>query len=151
MSYVSDPDRSESCFICDIQRSSNDAENLLLVRRSVTVAVLNRFPYNTGHLMVAPKRHVAELSELSQTERLEMMTTASDCIEALRRSMGPEGFNLGANLGTVAGAGLPGHLHLHVVPRWEGDTNFMPVVAGTKVLPETLEGTYDRLRSELST
>ena len=108
--------------------------------------ILNAFPYNTGHLMVAPMRHVGELTELSHRERHELFELMCRAVDVIGAAMNPEGFNTGMNLGAAGGAGIPGHLHMHVVPRWGGDTNFMPVVGNTKVLPEMLADTAAKLR-----
>jgi ATP adenylyltransferase len=145
MEYVTGPDDAE-CFLCRSASSSSDEANLVLHRDDTCMAVLNRYPYNTGHLMVCPLRHVGEIEALTSQELAEIMDLCLKGIGALRAAFSPEGFNMGTNLGKVAGAGVPGHFHMHLVPRWEGDTNFMPVVAGSKVLPETLEETYRRLR-----
>jgi ATP adenylyltransferase len=111
--------------------------------------MLNLYPYNNGHMMVSPFRHVAELEDLRQDEMLELMELSALGIEALKRQMKPAGFNLGLNLGKSAGAGFAGHLHVHIVPRWEGDTNFMPVTADTKVIAEDLKESYKRLRESI--
>ena len=108
--------------------------------------VLNAYPYNTGHVMIAPKRHIGDLASLSETERTEIMELVTRTTVVIKEAMGAQGFNVGINQGQAAGAGVPGHLHVHVVPRWGGDTNFMPVVAETKVLPEMLADTYAKLR-----
>lgn len=125
-------------------------ENLVLKRDEQVLIVMNRYPYNSGHLMIAPLRHVGELDELEQSELLGVMDGSMKCIAALRAAYAPQGFNVGFNLGEAGGAGVPGHLHLHVVPRWTGDTNFMPVVGETKVLPEGLDQTYERLKGYFS-
>lgn len=145
MDYVSGS-RPDGCFLCTIQESSDDEANLLLARRPLTLVVLNKFPYNTGHVVIAPSRHAADLVALTDQERAEMMSVTVECLKALNETMEPQGFNLGANLGEAAGAGVPDHLHFHVVPRWTGDTNFMPVVGEAKVVPESLEATYRRLK-----
>ncbi len=149
MEYLTGPDDAE-CFLCRSASSSDDETNLVLHREGSCMAVLNRYPYNTGHVMVSPLRHVGEIEALTRQELTEIMDLCLKGVAALRAAFNPEGFNVGANLGRVAGAGVPGHLHMHLVPRWEGDTNFMPVVAGSKVLPETLEETYRRLRPYFS-
>lgn len=151
MEYVSTSGTtgSENCFLCR-SLESEDSAALIVKRGEVAFALLNKYPYNTGHVMAAPKRHVGEFSDLSVEERDEIMGLVAEIIEALRLEMQPHGFNIGMNVGLVAGAGLPDHLHMHVVPRWSGDTNFMPVVGNTKVLPETLEETYARMHSRLS-
>ena len=109
---------------------------------------MNTYPYNTAHLMVAPYRHVANLDELTDSERGEHFEIVSRCVRVLRRVFSPDGFNIGMNLGRVAGAGIDKHIHTHIVPRWAGDTNFMPVIADTKVVNEALEETYQKLKGE---
>ena len=111
--------------------------------------LLNRYPYNNGHLMVAPRRHVDSLEAMHDAERLEMLALASTACAALKSSFHPDGFNIGINLGTTAGAGLKDHLHLHVVPRWDGDTNFMSVIAGVKVIPQSLAEVWRQLREAM--
>jgi ATP adenylyltransferase len=139
---------TQGCLFCDLPAADagRDAEHHLLARGSVSFVMLNAFPYNPGHLMVAPYRHVGDYLELEAGELAEMMGFAGTAIRAMREDSGPHGFNLGMNLGEVAGAGIADHLHLHLVPRWGGDTNFMPVVGQTKVLPELLDETFERLR-----
>ncbi|HET9887767.1 MAG TPA: HIT domain-containing protein [bacterium] len=137
---------TQSCVFCDIAILPDGAENLIVHRGRTCYIVLNLYPYNNGHAMVIPHRHVASLAEMSDEEKLEMMQLADVLQRALVRTLDAEGFNCGMNLGRVAGAGIPGHVHLHVVPRWLGDTNFMPVTAETKVLPEKLEDTYHKVR-----
>ncbi len=134
------------CIFCAHLQAGDDEAAHILWRGQHTFALLNAFPYNTGHLMIAPLRHAAELDELSAQERGELLETASAATSIIREAMGAEGFNVGMNLGAAGGAGIPGHLHLHVVPRWGGDTNFMPVVGDTKVLPELLAQTDAKLR-----
>ena len=133
-----------------IADSDDDEGNLVLVRGRACYAVLNNYPYNGGHLMIVPYRQVAGLEELTDAEMLELMQLARRCMGALRRAMRPDGFNVGLNLGKIAGAGIEEHLHLHVVPRWNGDTNFMPVVGSTAVLPQALSEVAARLRAELA-
>lgn len=144
MEYVTAP-RDESCFLCEAVGAHDDAAHLILRRGEKAFVILNKYPYNTGHVVIAPNRHVGEIEELTAQEQSEAMSLVGDCVRVLRNEMHPQGFNIGANLGEVAGAGLPGHFHWHVVPRWSGDTNFMPVTAETKVLPESLEETFSRL------
>ena len=138
------------CFLCDIFRSSRDRANLVLKRGKKCVIVFNRYPYSSGHLMVAPIRHVASLAAMTRPEVLEMMQLVNECVGVLTKCLQPHGFNIGINLGEVAGAGLKDHLHMHVVPRWRGDTNFMPVLADVKVMPESLETLWKQLRSALA-
>ena len=136
------------CLFCELQKQ-DDEEALILARNEHSFAVLNRYPYNSGHLMVAPLRHVGELEDVKDDESLDMQRLLQRCIRALKEAMEPEGFNLGMNLGRVAGAGVPDHLHWHVVPRWNGATNFMPTIAETKVLPEGLVATRKKVSAAL--
>lgn len=137
---------ASGCIFCDAAARADDEEARVLHRGGDVFVLLNAFPYNTGHLMIAPLRHVGELEGMGSGGRTELMETTFHAVEILREAMGPDGFNVGLNLGAAAGAGVPGHLHMHVVPRWSGDTNFMPVVGNTKVLPEMLAETYRKLR-----
>lgn len=140
----------EGCFLCDDAATDDLEAHLVLERDELILIVMNRYPYNSGHLMVAPLRHVGDLEELEQPELDRVMKGTMQCIAALRKAYSPQGYNVGLNLGSAGGAGVPGHLHLHVVPRWSGDTNFMPVVGDTKVLPEGLDQTYGRLKGYFS-
>lgn len=133
-----------------IAQSADDVENLVIARERACFALLNRYPYNGGHLMVVPYRQVAELDELLPEELAALMRLAQRCVAALRQTMRPDGFNLGFNLGQCAGAGIREHLHLHVVPRWNGDTNFMPVLANTRVVPQALTEIAAQLRAALA-
>ena len=134
------------CVFCRIAASGPpSADNGVIWRGGLTLAVLNAFPYASGHLMVVPNRHVGSLGGLTDAEGTEMWSTLRRAVAALEAAFGPEGINLGANLGEAAGAGIPRHLHLHAVPRWVGDTNFMTAVADTRVLPETLASSWERL------
>lgn len=135
-----------SCVFCDHLAQGDDEAARILYRGSAVFVLLNAFPYNTGHLMLAPLRHAADLVDLTEEERRELIDLTARSVEIVRDAMEAEGFNTGMNLGPAGGAGVPGHLHMHVVPRWSGDTNFMPVVGQTKVLPEMLEDTYAKLR-----
>jgi ATP adenylyltransferase len=137
--------KEDGCFLCRIFSERNDRENLLLVRGKTCAVLMNRYPYNSGHLMVAPYRHIAGLADLTPEETLEMAALTSRAIAVLSEVMAPQGFNIGCNLGEAAGAGLKDHLHQHIVPRWAGDTNFMPVLGGPRVIPEALEATYELL------
>ena len=134
------------CIMCTKPAAGNDAENLVLYRAAHNFVMLNMFPYNGGHLMVAPLRHIARLSLLTAAERHEHLDLVAACIEVLEEVFKPVGYNTGLNLGRAAGAGVDQHLHTHIVPRWTGDTNFMPVTADTKVVNEALADTYARLR-----
>jgi ATP adenylyltransferase len=134
-----------ACFLCQLPSESDDRANHILFRAGHVYVLLNRYPYNSGHVMVAPYAHSGDLSGLDKDVAVELMHTTQQTVAALEAEYRPEGFNVGMNLGKPAGAGVPDHLHVHVVPRWNGDTNFMPLVGNTKVLPETLDQTYDRL------
>jgi ATP adenylyltransferase len=144
MAYIEGA-RGDGCLLCDKPREADDRKNLILCRGPLTYVVMNLFPYANGHLMIVPYRHCADLSQLSPEESLEIMQSAQRCTQVLQRAFRAEGFNIGFNLGKVAGAGIAEHVHLHVVPRWMGDTNFMPVLADTKVMPEYLEVGYEKL------
>lgn len=133
-----------------IAQSLDDEANYVIARSKSCYAVLNTFPYNGGHLMVVPYRQTAGLDELSDEEMLDLMRLLRRCQSALTEVMKPHGFNVGINLGQVAGAGIVEHLHIHIVPRWTGDVNFMPVIAGTQVIPEALAETASKLRAVLS-
>jgi ATP adenylyltransferase len=144
MAYIGGP-RSEGCLFCDLARDGGDRESLILHRGPRTYVVMNRYPYNNGHLMIVPYRHSADLAQLSAEDLLELMQEVGRAARNLRTLFGAEGFNVGMNLGKAAGAGVVDHMHIHVVPRWGGDTNFMPVLADTKVMPDYLEATYEKL------
>ena len=133
------------CFFCSHLESDHDEQNLVLHRGTATFILMNRYPYSNGHLMIAPHRHTGDITDLSAQEINEMMELTQAAVQAIREVMAPEGFNIGYNLGRVAGAGVADHLHLHIVPRWNGDTNFMPIIADTKVINEKLEATYPKL------
>jgi len=137
------------CFLCRGLSSTEDRENLVVERSAHSLVVLNRFPYNNGHLLVAPCVHRGSLGELDGLELFEPIATVARMIAILDRMLEPQGYNVGLNQGKAAGAGLPGHLHWHIVPRWDGDTNFMPVLGQTKVIAESLHEFYDRLLKEL--
>ncbi len=139
-------DEGDGCVFCDHLTENDDETAHILFRGRDVFVILNAFPYNTGHLMIAPIEHVAELKDLSREQRAELFERTSQSVDVLTEGLAPHGFNIGMNLGTVAGAGIPGHLHLHVVPRWGGDTNFMPIVGDTKVLPEMIADTDAKLR-----
>ena len=145
LAYVSGGGESSDCVFCTAPDDENAAP-LVLFRGPTCFVILNLFPYNNGHLMVVPRRHVANLADTSDEERAELMDLTRIAEIALTEAYGPHGMNMGINLGKPAGAGVPGHLHMHVVPRWSGDTNFMTVVGQTRVLPEELPATGDKLR-----
>ena len=145
--YIQGLDKGEGCFICNcLSSGEDDDEKLVLWRTELSIVILNRFPYNNGHLLIAPARHVAELGEAEDSELLEMTKLIRESQKALGLAIKPHGFNVGLNLGRCAGAGLPGHLHIHVVPRWDGDTNFVSVCSDTKVISQSLAELLDQLR-----
>lgn len=135
------------CFLCRYREASveQDQQNLVLLRGKAAFVVFNRYPYNNGHLLIAPLEHVGEFNEVSAEAQAECQQLLGRMVDLLRETIQPDGFNIGLNLGRVAGAGLPGHLHWHIVPRWNGDTNFMPVLGETKVIPQSLAALYDLL------
>ena len=156
MAYIEQPRKDGSlalpqsrsrCVFCDAATASDDVDNLIVHRGKAAFVLLNLFPYNTGHLLVLPYLHTAKLTDLDDDASLELWTLAKGAQAALESVMHPEGYNLGMNLGKVSGAGIADHLHLHIVPRWNGDTNFMPVLADIKVLPDALENTCRKLRA----
>ena len=153
LSYVAAPRTppapTEGCFICQGLAGRDDRRNLIALRTPRSVVILNRFPYNNGHLLIAPQAHRGRLADLDAATTLEIMQTLSRMITLLDDLLHPDGYNIGLNLGAAAGAGLPGHLHWHLVPRWNGDTNFMPVLADTKVIAQSLDTLYDLLTSRL--
>lgn len=133
------------CIFCEKPREQHDRSNLIIYRGEHNFVILNAFPYNSGHLMVIPYLHTADFSELSPETLAEMMRLTNFAMAALKRVMCPDGFNMGMNIGRSAGAGIAEHLHLHIVPRWSGDTNFLPVVGNVRVLPESLERTWEKI------
>lgn len=141
------PPASDYSLFTRIAQSSDDEANLVVVRDRTCYGVLNSYPYNGGHLLVVPYRQAAELGDLTDEELCDLMKLTRRCLQVLRKVMKPDGFNIGLNLGKVAGAGIVEHLHVHIVPRWNGDTNFMPVIGSTTVLPEALSDVAARLRA----
>ncbi|MCD6341350.1 MAG: HIT domain-containing protein [Thaumarchaeota archaeon] len=139
-------EKNSECFLCKAAKENRDEENLVVFRGSKCFVVVNKYPYNNGHLLIAPYRHISSLLDLSEEESLEIMRILRLSIKALREEYRPEGFNVGLNLGRASGAGLEDHLHLHVVPRWTGDTNFMPIFSETKVVPELPGETWKKLK-----
>ena len=135
------------CIFCDKPTQQRDPENLIVRRGQLAFVILNRYPYNNGHLMVVPYAHASSLEDLQAPALTEIMLLTQQALRALRAVYQPQGFNVGANLGAPAGAGIAGHVHLHVVPRWAGDTNYMTVTAGTRVIPEDLSETFRQLRA----
>jgi len=147
MDYVVRTGDDDGCFLCRAVAAADDAANFLLERRERCFSILNRYPYNNGHLLIAPNPHKAELAALDDSELVDLMRLTRDSQQVLQSALAPDGFNIGINLGRCAGAGTPGHLHIHIVPRWNGDTNFMPVLANAKVIVQSLEALYRTLRT----
>jgi len=142
--YIKQP-KEQGCIFCLKPAENQDQKNLIIYRGKTSFIIMNFYPYNNGHLMVVPYRHIADLSDLDPDERLELMSLLALSKEALKITMSPHGFNIGMNLGEVAGAGVKDHLHFHIVPRWNGDTNFMPILGHTKVVSEGLNETREKL------
>ena len=147
--YIADAYKDDRCIFCDAIAANDDTKTHIVFRGAKNFVILNRFPYTTGHVMIVPYAHVAELSAAESETLAEMMRIAQRVQTALEGVYHPQGFNLGMNLGRAAGAGVTGHLHLHVLPRWAGDANFMSVVGETRVEPEDLSTTYEKLRKAL--
>lgn len=148
MKYIKQQIREKvrgQCIFCVGAREERGRSSLVLYKGRRSFIILNKYPYTSGHLMIAPYRHVGELEDLDEEELCEIMKLAVISIKALKKEYGPSGLNIGANIGRAAGAGIEDHIHFHIVPRWVGDTNFMPVISGTKIIPEMPEETYDRL------
>ncbi|MFH1002719.1 MAG: HIT domain-containing protein [Chloroflexota bacterium] len=147
MAYIQQ-EAAGGCILCDKPAEDDDARNYILYRGEHNFIIMNRYPYNGGHLMVAPYRHLASLEEMTDKERDEHFSLVSRSTVVLRQAFQPGGFNIGINIGRIAGAGIDGHMHSHVVPRWAGDTNFMPVIGDAKVVNEALAETYARLKGQ---
>ena len=137
----------DSCLFCDVIKVQNDKENLILYRGEHIFVMINKYPYNNGHLMIIPYRHLQDIDILNDKENLEAMKLLSFAIKVLKKEISAEGFNIGLNIGRIAGAGIAGHIHFHIVPRWSGDTNFMPVLTDTKVISQSLEESWEILKS----
>ena len=148
--YVSTASKQQECVFCAKPAEGDDRRALIVHRGERCYVILNLYPYTSGHLMVAPFEHVGRLQDIEAEVTAEMMDLAQQAIRKMESVYGPEGFNLGVNQGRVAGAGVEGHIHLHVVPRWAGDNNYMPVLADTRVMPQSLEETYDALEGGFS-
>ncbi|MEN6521916.1 MAG: HIT domain-containing protein [Armatimonadota bacterium] len=143
-------EKEDGCIFCDKPKQNKDKENYILHRGEHALIMLNAYPYNNGHLMVAPYRHVADISDLTDDELLSIMHLVSLGKQALAKTFSPDGYNIGINMGKTAGAGIADHIHVHIVPRWNGDTNFMPVIADTKVMPQALSHTFDQISEAIS-
>src|SRR6478735_4544357 len=149
MQYVGGGPAEEGCVFCNRLAGDDDVDSLILYRGKNAFLIMNLFPYNTGHLMIVPNQHVASPEDLDDETQFEMALLVPIVLRAVRRALNPGGFNLGLNLGWAAGAGIAAHMHQHVVPRWSGDANFMPILANTKVLPELIPVTYAKIRAEI--
>ncbi len=144
------PGGEPECFICQgaVSNPAADKDRYILERTASTITLFNRYPYNNGHLLVAPKRHIARLDLLTREERAELIEAVTRWVGRLEKAVNAEGFNVGLNLGRVAGAGLPGHLHWHVIPRWNGDTNFVTTAGSLKVIPQSMDALWDLLKEQ---
>jgi ATP adenylyltransferase len=143
-------EKTKECIFCQKPAENKDTQNYILFRGKTSFVILNNYPYNSGHLMVAPFRHLASLDDLTDEELFEHFDLVRQSARAIKEAYKPEGFNIGMNLGRVAGAGVEGHVHTHIVPRWNGDTNFMPVLSDTKVIPEALASSYAQLKKKIA-
>ncbi len=151
MKYIERVDKQEGCFLCDATApGGNDAERLVLARTDFSIMIMNLFPYNNAHLLVAPLAHKGEPDDLGDEEMMDLVRLIGRAKAVIERAFHPHGFNIGCNLGRAAGAGIPDHVHVHVIPRWEGDTNFMPVMGDVRVISEALEETFARLSKALA-
>jgi len=147
MKYIQGLDKSSDCFIChDLKNPQDDGKNLVLWRSDTSIVILNRFPYNNGHLLIAPARHIPDLDQAGDDELLELTKLIRESQKALSLAIKPQGFNVGMNFGRCGGAGLPNHFHIHIVPRWEGDTNFMSVCSDTDVISQSLIELLNQLK-----
>lgn len=149
MVYIGRDRKEDKCVFCEKAVSADDEQNLILLRGENTFVIMNLYPYNNGHLLVIPKRHVGDIEDLNGEEMMELFQTTQKMVRVLR-CFNPQGFNVGVNIGQAAGAGIPGHFHIHIVPRWVGDTNFMPVFGDVRIISESLEGTYKKLKEALA-
>ena len=145
--YIKALSEDHGCFICNyLKNTGQDRENFVLWRTENSIVVFNRYPYNNGHLLIAPARHIPDMESATETELLELTKLTRDCQKVLTAAIAPGGFNVGMNFGRCAGAGLPGHMHVHIVPRWDGDTNFMHVCSDTDVISQSFTELYDELK-----
>ena len=144
LKYILGPKEGD-CIFCKAPKGNDDRQNLIIHRGEHNFVILNLYPYNNGHIMVVPHRHKDDIADLNGDELAEMVTLTKNCTQILRQTIKPDGFNIGMNIGSAAGAGIKEHLHMHIVPRWTGDTNFMPIIGNTKVLPQMVIETYDIL------
>ncbi|MGA1871152.1 MAG: HIT family protein [bacterium] len=144
-------EKKQECIFCAAFKENKDRENYVLKRLGDCFIIMNTFPYNNGHLMIAPKKHTGDLHSIPDTILVQMMKLLQLAQHVLTKAISPDGFNIGMNIGTVAGAGIADHIHMHIVPRWQGDTNYMPVLGDTRVMPQHLDHTYDLLRPHFKT
>lgn len=147
--YISNSKKTKGCLFCGVSKEKADKKNLVIYRSKYVFSILNKFPYNNGHLMICPYRHIKDLGQINADEIADLFAVLNKMRLLLESVLKPDGFNVGMNIGRVAGAGIPGHLHLHVVPRWKEDTNFMPALFSTKVISQSLEELYDNLRQRI--
>jgi Diadenosine tetraphosphate (Ap4A) hydrolase and other HIT family hydrolases len=139
--------KTPGCIFCQKHKQKQDSRNYIIQRKEHVFSMLNLYPYNNGHVLIAPYRHIARLEKLTKNEQGQIWELLSETTERLQKTIKPQGFNIGVNVGKVAGAGIAGHLHFHVVPRWNADTNFMPILAGTKIISQSLDALYHLLRT----
>jgi ATP adenylyltransferase len=145
--YIKGLNEDHGCFICNyLKNTSQDRENFVLWRTENSIVVFNRYPYNNGHMLIAPTRHIPDMESATDAELLELTKLTRDCQKVLTAAIAPHGFNIGMNFGRCAGAGLPEHMHVHIVPRWDGDTNFMHVCSDTDVISQSFTELYDKLK-----
>jgi ATP adenylyltransferase len=144
MGYIEAPQK-KGCIFCDEPKESSDKENYILYRGKLSFVMMNLYPYNNGHLMVSPYKHISSLTKLEKEDLIDLTLLTQASLQVLEKAFKPDGFNVGVNIGKTAGAGFADHVHIHIVPRWEGDTSFMSVLAETKVIPESLNSTYEKL------
>jgi len=146
MGYILSDKKENGCVFCNAYNSNDDEDKLVIYRDKYAFVIMNLYPYNTGHIMVVPNRHIDSPTVLKPEEELNIFNLVNKSIDVLKKAVAPEGFNVGMNLGRIAGAGIDDHIHIHIVPRWNGDTNFMPVVSDTKVISESISETYKKLK-----
>jgi len=143
--YVSNPDKEKECIFCKKSQEKDDKRNLIISRKQYCFALLNIYPYNNGHIMIAPYKHTGDIAQLGENELLEMFSLVKELEVKIKSILNPDGFNIGINIGKSAGAGMENHLHIHLVPRWDGDTNFMATISDTRVISQALEELYELL------
>ncbi len=147
--YILSDKKEDGCIFCNAYKADNDKKYLVVYRSEHSFVIMNKYPYNAGHIMIVPNRHIDNSISLKTEEQLDIFSLINKSIQALKKALKPDGFNLGMNLGRVAGAGIDDHIHIHIVPRWNGDTNFMSTVADVKVVSESIEETYEKIKKYL--